>query len=304
MHLGGLPRHRTRSARARPHRSATQWGLSAVASILVIGGVAVWGSADAFGSGQLTVSPNSGLQKGQIVAVTGTGLPANSKGYVYECNMAPKEPTLLLGSPVGETLGVGCSPPSLRHIVSTNSSGTLNTTFSILLGRKKVGPPCGLPPAVAGCPQVDTHGQRPGQDSQNYPCPPTPKQQVAGVSCDIIYLDASGQRFTAPISFAGGGGPTTGGGGGGGGGSGGGKTTTTKPLPTTTRPVLITTTTVHIITAANTTIPPRTAASRQLAFTGAGPGVKMMSIVGAGMALLGALLWLLLLWRRPASNRR
>ena len=299
-----------RSGRSRPVSRRARWAFGGIGTLLVVGGAITCGGAAAFAAsqGQITVDPATGLVKGTIVAVDGTGLPANSHGYVIECNMAPNEPTLALGSPVFDTLPIGCSPPSLKHIVDVNASGTLSTSFAILLGRKHVGPPCGFQASYAGCPRFDSKGNLTNADAQNYPCPPTPMQQVAGVTCAMVYVDASRAHSTFPISFAGGGPPvkgppgTTGGGGGGGtpsttvaktppttkgGGGGGGKTTTT----------------VAILTAGNhVTIPvaPVTpAVSAHLAYTGAGPGVRALAMIGAAMTLLGLLLWGGLLLRRP-----
>lgn len=277
-------------------------------SVLLAGGLVMSVSAAAFATtgGSLTVSPNTGLIKGVVVRVSGSGLAHSSKGYLIECNMAPHEPTVLLGSPVFNTLDVGCSPPSLRSIYSTSSTGTLSGTFQILLGRKRVGPPCGLNIAIAGCPQADNAGKRPGADAQNYPCPPTPAQQVAGDTCQILYVDAAGNLVDAPIYFAGGGPglPGSGGGGSGGGGPGGGKTTTTVARVTTTT-AHTTVTTSRIVTAAttNTTAAPTKVASGQLAYTGPGPSVHRLLVVGIGFTLAGALVWLSFL-RMPSWPRR
>lgn len=288
-----------------------RWLLAALGSALVVGGVVTCTSAAAFGSAQLRVIPATGLVSHQIVAVTGSGLPPKSNGYLVECNMAPDAPKVTLSSPAFDTLPVSCSAPSLRRVVSTSGTGTLAATFSILLGHTNVGPPCGPYAPIPSCPKIDSAGKTPRKDAQNYPCPPTPLQQTVGITCAVMYVDASKQHFTAKISYAGSGLGGGGGGAGGGGGGGGGATTTTpKKTTSTTRPLstvpLHTTTTVHVVTVANSSGSATTVSGlpTQLANTGPGPSVRLAFLVGVGLAMLGLLLLATLARRRPSRAAR
>jgi hypothetical protein len=174
-----------------------------VAIVLVAGGFVLFKTATASAAApSITARPNTELGGGKKVAVTGTGLAPNAKGYVLECNEAPGEPTVHIGPPFDESLPIGCSAPSLRRITATTSNGTLATIIVVHEGRK-LGPPCGVFPVIAGCGRADSAGKRPHGDAQNYPCPPSPVQQVAGVKCALVFVDTGHDVVSAPITFAG-----------------------------------------------------------------------------------------------------
>ena len=185
-------------------------------------GVLLFAGAAAFASGTLHTSAATGLTQGEIVNVTGTGLSPNVFGYVLECNNTPGEPTVPVGPPFDERIPVGCSPPSLKHIVSTASDGTLSTTFAVHLSRR-LGPPCNPLSVFGGCGPSDSAHKRPRADAQNYPCPPSPAQQTAKVTCSLVFYDSAREKVSTPIRFVGGG-PTM------------------KPPPTTPPPTTVTTT--------------------------------------------------------------
>ncbi len=164
--------------------------------------IAVAGGGSTVPSGPtLTVSPATALTGGQSVSVTGGGYAENSEGNVLECNNAPGQPTVELGSPVNASLAIGCTAPSY-NVVSTSASGTVSTTYDVIEGT--VGPPCGASnDAISTCPNADSTGQNPATDAANYPCPPTAAQQAAGVTCTLMYGDLSGDSATAAIAFEG-----------------------------------------------------------------------------------------------------
>ena len=174
-----------------------------VAIVLVAGGFVLFKTATASAaSPSISVRPATELGGGKKVTVTGSGLAANAKGYVLECNEAPGEPTVHIGPPFDESLPIGCSAPSLRRITATTSDGTLATIIVVHEGRK-LGPPCGVFPVIAGCGRADSSGKRPHGDAQNYPCPPSPVQQVVGVKCALVFVDTGHDVVSAPITFAG-----------------------------------------------------------------------------------------------------
>ena len=150
----------------------------------------------------LEVSPDSGLVNMQTVSVTGSGFTAGSPGNMLECNADPKQPTVALPAPVNSTVSVGCSAPSTSALATTTSTGTLSTTYKIVQGT--VGPPCGSSGAlVAQCPATDSTGTAPAADAAAYPCPPTPTQQAAGISCVLTFGDAAGETASSRIAFSG-----------------------------------------------------------------------------------------------------
>ncbi len=179
-----------------------------IAAALVVGGVLSIASAPAFAAAALRVSPANGLVQGEVVRVSGSGLAAHAFGYALECNSAPHEPTVFVGPPFDLRVPVGCSRPSLKYIVSTNSDGTLSTTIKVHVSRN-LGPPCSVYSVFGPCGgRPDSAGKGPRADAQNYPCPPSPAQQEAGVTCSLVFYDTSHEVVSTPITFLGLGPPT------------------------------------------------------------------------------------------------
>ncbi len=245
------------------------------------------------GTPVLTVSPDSGVTPGQNVTVTGSGYAANSLGSVLQCSGDPTVPMVTLPAPVGQTINVSCQALNILKLTSTNGSGGFTTTWKILSGT--VGPPCGPPPAAATCPATDSAGIAPATDAANYPCPPTPAQQAAGVTCYIEYGDATLESAKASFTFAG---EAT-----------AGAPATTAPAPATTAPPTTaahTTATTAPVAVAPTTVAPATApvvapaaapSTAPLASTGPGPDLWIVGIIGFIALYLGT--WLVVLVDRP-----
>ncbi len=280
-----------------------------VAVVLVAGGLVVSASASAFGVATISLNQASGLAQRQVVNVTGVGLAANTFGYVLECNDTPGEPTLTVGPPFGDTLPIGCSPASLKHLVSTAPDGSLSTTFAVHESRK-LGPPCGPLTVFGGCPHADSAGLAPHKDAQNYPCPPSPAQQTAGFTCSLLFLDAAHERPSIPITFVGGGPPS----------KNPPPPPTTTPIPPTSVPPTTTATSPSPTVTPATTAPIRTvttsapapvtrsvsdptatgaatspgvvkASSGSLAFTGLGRMGKLIALLGGLLVLMGVVLF-------------
>ncbi len=174
-----------------------------VAAALVVAGFLSFASAQAFATGALNLSSATGLVQGQVVLVAGTGLAANAFGYVLECNGTPGEPTVYVGPPFDESIPVGCSPPSLKQIVSTTPTGSMSASVKVHVSRK-LGPPCSSNSVFGPCGRADSAHLRPRADAQNYPCPPSPAQQAAGVTCALVFYDTAHETVGAPIKFVGG----------------------------------------------------------------------------------------------------
>jgi hypothetical protein len=157
------------------------------------------------GPATMTVTPGTCLDGGSVVTLTGSGFDASSIGIVQQCNSDPSQPTVtlsVLGTP--ETLPISCSALALSRAVSTTPTGTLPvspnpTTFVVVAGT--VGPPCGAEgDLVTTCP-VDSTGGNTIADAANYPCPPTPAEAAAGVTCTLSYGDQKGASVTVPIFY-------------------------------------------------------------------------------------------------------
>jgi hypothetical protein len=166
----------------------------------IAGVIAGLSSDEAWAAGTLHVSVSTGLVQKQIVNVTGSGFAPSAYGYVLECNGTPGEPTVTVGPPFDQSLPVGCSAPSLKHLVSTTTTGGLSTAFQIRLS-KKLGPPCGSSKVLGLCSHTDSAGQHPRKDAKNYPCPPTAAQSDAGVTCALVFYDSAQDVASTPISF-------------------------------------------------------------------------------------------------------
>ena len=165
------------------------------------GGLAVsLGVAPAGANGILNLIPATGLAPRQVVTVTGRGLASHTYGNVLECNDAPGEPTVAVGRPFDLSLPVGCSPPSLKQIISTSAAGALSTTFKVH-GGDKVGPPCGISQVFGPCAHIDSAGNHPRSDAHKYPCPPTSAERAIGATCSLVFRDTAGQVVSTPISF-------------------------------------------------------------------------------------------------------
>jgi hypothetical protein len=237
-------------------------------------------AAPAFAAPALSVSPSTALANGQTVTLSGSGYAKSSIGNVLECNDDANQPMVQLGSPVNGQVPVGCIPPSLMKLVTTDASGNVSSPFAVVTG--VLGPPCGPSPDAATCPATDTAGADPATDAAKYPCPPTAAQQAGGDTCNLTYGDATGESASATILFGSetASAPTT---------TAAGTAATTTP-PTTaasTRP-----TTTGTATAAPSAAPQTASTSgSSLASTGPGAGVWAIGLIGVVLLLLGAGTW-------------
>jgi hypothetical protein len=193
---------------------------------------------------------------GTVVSVNGSGFSVGKGAVasVLECNGATGQPTILFS---GANIPVSCSDVSAHLVVLTTNSLPSPVSFTVIQGT--TGPP------TSG---TDSAGNNAATDAANYPCPPTPAQVAAGDTCVIAVgtsgTGGAGDQLPVPLTFNpnAGSGPGPGGGSTGPGGSG----TTTKPKAKTTS---------------------TKASSSSLAFTGAGPGLWWLTLLGALLMVLG-----------------
>jgi len=200
--------------------------------------------------GTVTVTPATCLVGGTSVTVTATGLVPNSLGSILECNNDASQPTVIYD---GTAIPVSCSKVAL---ITTSASGGLlaaNEAFTVL----ETSPTFTIGPPAAG---TDSTGGSAATDAASYPCPPTAAQVTAGVGCVIAVGDLGGDQVAVPISF-----------------------NTAVPPPANGGAGATTTTVAKAATKAAT----KTKAS-SLAFTGTGPGLWWLALVGSLLVLLGA----------------
>lgn len=213
------------------------------------------------GKGTVTVDPATCLVNGTVVNVTATGLTAKDTGSVLECNTDKSQPTVLVFDV--EQVPVSCS--SVAADVFSTGTGDYSTKFTVAEG--VVGPP------GTG---TDTAGNSASADAAKYPCPPTAAQIAAGDQCVIAVGDEAvapskvGDQIAVPISF---------------------NTNKGATSPPTTPTTASSATTTGGSTA--TTSGATTTSSSSLAFTGTGPGVWWLGLIGIMLMLLGGLLLLL-----------
>jgi mucin-6/19 len=221
------------------------------------------------GQGTATATPATCLVNGTQVDISATGLtPASAANYLgtfIECNTDPNQPTVSI---LGNTIPLSCSS-ALKYIFTPNAAGTADTSsltpqpyFTVIEGT--TGPAC----APTLCTGTDSTGGDPYTDAAGYPCPPTAAQQAAGDSCVIAVGDTGGDQIQIPISF-----------------------NTAVPVPPTT---IGTEAPASASASATTVAAAKTAATKassgSLAFTGSGPGLWWLALVGVLLMVLGGLL--------------
>jgi hypothetical protein len=223
----------------------------------------------------LSVDPGTCLTGGTPIAITGSGYTPNSLGIVLQCNSDTSQPEVMLGGLVNQNVPVSCTGIALANGVKTGT-GSFTSTWDTIDG--VTGPPCGKTgDLIAKCPAdstpTDPNAGNAEADAALYPCPPTPAQQAAGVTCTIAFGDEGGKTATVPITFAANATAST--------GTGGVPPSTTA----TTAPATSASTTGA---AAATAAPTTAASSGSLAFTGPGTGLYIIGAAGLIMLVLGA----------------
>lgn len=208
----------------------------------------------------VTVTPATCLVGGMATTVTASGLVANSVGSILECSADPAQPGVTY---LGTFIPISCSKIA---IVSTTASGSLPSTsqsFTVLestasnvIGGQNSGPESNTGTSTS-CTGTCTGNLT--ADASAYPCPPTPAQVAAGVTCVIAVGDLGGDQVPVPISFNTAVAPPANGGGG---ATGAASASAAKASATK-------------------------ASSGALAFTGAGPGLMIMGLVGILLVVLG-----------------
>jgi hypothetical protein len=212
------------------------------------------------GTGTATVSPATCLLNGTVVTISATGLMkksgSNFLGTILECNSDPSQPTVSL---LGHDIPVSCTG-ALANKFTPNAQGTFTGQLSIIEGT--TGPPT---------PGVDSTGGQANVDAANYPCPPTPAQmaETPPVTCVVAIGDTGGDQIAVPVSF----------------------NPNVAPPPAVVNTSATTSTTSAAQAAAAKTAAAKAAAtkasSNSLAFTGSGPGLWWLALVGVLLMLLG-----------------
>jgi hypothetical protein len=151
------------------------------------------------GPPSLTVTPGECLSGGTAVSVSGAGFDPKSIGIVEQCNNDPDQPIVLLPAPVNEAAPVSCTGVAIANAVTVSAEGTLAASWKVIAGT--TGPPCGRSGDLTSTCPTDSMGNNAFEDAANYPCPPTPAQVEAGVSCTISFGDNGGKQQSVDISF-------------------------------------------------------------------------------------------------------
>lgn len=140
----------------------------------------------------------SGLSGGDQLTVSGTGFGKSALVNTQECNSDPSQPVEFF---LGIYLPVGCS---LVHLTATDALGTLGpTSFSLVQGT--VGPPrSSLSDSCTEqgvmIPNCSATGDG-TNDAANFPCPPTPAQELAGATCVLHSQDVLGDAAVGQLLF-------------------------------------------------------------------------------------------------------
>jgi hypothetical protein len=195
----------------------------------------------------VTVTPATCLIGGQTVTVTGSGLVANNIGSVLECNDDSAQPTV---SYLSNDIPVSCSKLAL---FTTSLSGEVPAAYQSFIVQESS--PTYTIGGQNNGPETGGTGNL-AADAAKYPCPPTAAQEAAGDHCVIAVGDIGGDQVAVPIAF-------------------------NEAVPPPTGP------------QGGTTTPPAAKAaakkvgSNSLAFTGTGPGLWWLGLVGVLFMVLG-----------------
>lgn len=221
---------------------ARRIGAAGMLMMIVGGGLLASAVSASATSGTITLSPgpSTGYTTGQAVTVAISGMSPSAQVYVYECSLAPGQPTVLVQ---GQSLPVSCTVPVAAG--KTNGAGKLKAPLSTTVQSGVTGPPG---------PGVDTAGNQGAADAANYPCPQFVGQ--TGGCAFLAFDDEGGVATPLPFTFA-----------------------SSVPVPTTTIPST-TTTTAPCIPAPNTvssggltvTVSPATCVKNGTAVTVTGSG--------------------------------
>jgi hypothetical protein len=165
---------------------------------------------------------------------------------------------------LGNTIPVGCSA---IHIFRTDPTGGIdpsNQSFTIVEGQ--TGPPCGATLPTHCDQTIDRYGNDPAADAAQLPCPPTAAQASAGVMCDRAVGDVGGDVVAVPISYNVG----------------------APPLPTTTTTAPYGSSSIAAAPAIRTGQGTVSGSSGSLAFTGTGPHLAWLALLGIALIILAA----------------
>jgi hypothetical protein len=215
----------------------------------------------------LTMTPGTCIVSGTVVSLSGSGFQASSDGTFLECNSDPNQPTVMY---LGSAIPVSCTSPLETNqgpgIVSTTAGGDIGpNNFTVLEAASGVGPPCGS--SCTGAEATDSSGGSTVADAAKYPCPPTAAQMALSPpdTCGIVFGDEAGDGVTVPISF-----------------------NLLVAPPATVPPTTTATPTATVAPAAKAATASTTnTASSSLAFTGAGPGLWWLALVGLVLMAMG-----------------
>jgi hypothetical protein len=199
------------------------------------------------------------------VTITGSGFTPNEPGTFLECNADGSQPTVSFEA---NPIPVSCTNPLSKAqgpgIIITSATGTIGpVNFTVDTGA--LGPPCG-PTSCTGASATDSTGGSPFTDAAKYPC--GPPGAFPDDNCEIIFGDDSSDAgVTVPIVF---------------------NPNTPPPPVVPPAPGVTTTTAAAAATKASTAKASATkASSASLAFTGSGPGLWWLALVGIVLMVLG-----------------
>ena len=212
------------------------------------------------GGATVTIDPGSCIVNGTTVTVTGSGFTGSQAGAMLQCNTDNSQPTVMF---LANAIPISCTNP-LSKLVSTSATGSFSTTYTIHTGT--VGPPC-LSSGCTGTAATDSSGGNTITDAAKYPCGPPPG--FTNGNCGIVYgdNDSKDPGITVPFTY---------------------NTNTTAPPPPNPAPTPQTQTSPKSATTTPTAKPGTTAASTgKLAFTGSGPGLWWLALVGVVLMVLG-----------------
>jgi len=215
------------------------------------------------GGASLTAMPGTCVLQGTVVSLSGSGFTPGVPGTFLECNSDPNQPTVMYeGSPIP----ISCTNPLSKTygpgVIVTSSTGTVGPE-NFTIGAGPLGPPCG-PSQCTATSATDSSGGNPFTDAGKYPCPPTAAQLAINDTCQIIFGTQSAS-VTLNVTF-----------------------NPNAPPPSTTPPTSVAPASSPSSVTKATAKPAATkASSGSLAFTGSGPALWWLALVGLMLMVLG-----------------
>jgi len=208
------------------------------------------------GNATLSYSAVNVVTSSATATFTGLALVSGQGTWTVAANAAVNQgqPTITY---LGNAIPVSCTAVKIFTTTASGGIAPSDQAFTVVEG--VTGPP------TTG---LDSSGNQAAADAQNYPCPPTTAQIAAGDGCVIAVGDIAGDKVPVPITF----------------------NTGAPPEPTTTTTAATTASSSANQSGTTSAGSSTSPGGGTLAFTGSGPRLWWVALVGIMLVVLGGIL--------------